>query len=286
MAKDNLPMLVKLCWLATLIMTIHSVTDRLFYTTHMIEEQIAKIMPEKTAAIIIDILVIACESLLFAMLAYGIFRFFIDSRDESSSFEYKRGITVPKTVFTLKWFFKITKQIWLIFAGFMIINMLLYLIRYAEPIIAMHVMEAPLANSNSDALRHIGHMRMAFYFFLFLAEEILYAALILIWPAIALSHINGKKISHYIKAVKGNILRLAMISIIIFAPVYIINWGSTALFYILMLIYDTKPIPHLVSSNIFNTTTILSDFAYLISFIIYCVFTGLLYKTLKDGGKI
>ena len=284
LTRENMSTVIKLSWLVMLFYMIKGPLDYyLMYSSDMMQWVDSVSGNTYLGRPLIQLFFMIYDGLLLSILSYGLLSLFITDKDIGQKYEYKRGIKNPKTVLTLRWFISLAKPVWVILGVSMIVGVFFFLCEQALFYTMLKYMETKMQFADYDFTK-LAYVKYGFEKLIFIAEELTYAAMLLIWPAIILGKFKFSKIMEYIKPLKGNIIRLAIIGILIFMPTYLINGGYNGI--LTIYAYMDKEIPLWATGDLYQVMISFMDAAYFISFIVYSAFIGLFYKTLKDGGKI
>ncbi len=223
--------------------------------------------------IITDYINLIMDSLITAPFMIALYRLYILSEENYSTWHYKRGLYEQKTVLKINWYCKFGKRELMV----AVLSIMIGLIFLAAHSIHTAIKMNSIVDFTNPSFTDYTIIK---YMIRFL-EDIVYAAIILIWPAIAVSKtFKFSSIPSLIKAIKGNIFRVYIIHMIIYSPLLVLGYLSAWTF---------QPINALSGISIdilYDAETVIYLLLYFACYAVNIAFISLIYKDMKNTGHL
>lgn len=210
-------------WIAfTLLLTF----DLLMYYTNEPLITLTTFLPVSPLVNINNYLYLIVDGLITAPMTVALYRYFILSEKNYSKIKIREGVAREKKPLAIFWYFKFTKKEVFIFLFYILISSIFLLLRDVNM----------LSRVNDNSLQQIGTLGYSYlplHYALYFLEHITFAAIILIWPMIAVKERFAlKEIPKSILKVQGNVLRICFVFLILSSPVYMFYYSGELMLYI------------------------------------------------------
>lgn len=210
-------------WIAfTLFLTF----DLLMYFTNEPLITLTRLLPVSPLVNINNYLYLIVDGLITAPMTVALFRYFILSEKNYATIKISEGTAYEKKPRAIFWYFKFTKKEVCIFLFYILICSIFVLLRDVNMI--LRVGDNPLQQIGT-----LGYSYLPLHYALYFLEHITFAAIILIWPVIAVKEkFTLKEIPKSILKVQGNVLRICAVFLILSSPVYMFYYSGELMLYI------------------------------------------------------
>lgn len=203
------------------------------------------------------------DGLLTSPIIIALYRVYLLREQGYFVWHYKRGIMQPKTVYSLPWFFTFKRREVLSFLLFIFIAFFSFFLGWVNRWWAIQ------SATPYGEIENFSFFMFNGYLIIFI-EHILFVVVTFVWPMIALSNTyNLQSFTSSLKYIKGNIIRLYIMTQITYAPLLILIYLEPILYYF----------PYNIYGDIANEAYyILKDIIYFLCLCVHTAWISALYK--------